>query len=95
MTAHAHQKFFSPRTGPTSGLPSGENVKGPFDDLSVPAFSKRRKMLEPNLQRRRDGGRGRGTEDPARKSHGVAFADQGVAAFSYVPSSSPPRSCRV
>jgi len=36
MTAQATQKFLKPRTGPTSGLPSGANVNGPVHRLPEP-----------------------------------------------------------
>ena len=40
ITAQATQKFVSPGTGPTKGLPSGAKVKGPLITCLIPAFSR-------------------------------------------------------
>ncbi len=39
ITAQATQKFVSPGTGPTSGLPSGAKVNGPLITCLIPAVS--------------------------------------------------------
>ena len=54
MTAQAHQKSRIPWTGPTSGLPSGENVKGPLTTFLMPTRARAGKVLESALQLRRD-----------------------------------------
>ena len=39
ITAQATQQLRMPRTGPTSGLPSGENVNGPLMIDLIPAVA--------------------------------------------------------
>ncbi len=54
ITPQATQKFFKPRIGPISGLPSGANVNGPFTTFLMPAGAQPRKVREAHFQTRRD-----------------------------------------
>ncbi len=47
ITPQATQKFFKPRIGPTSGLPSGAKVNGPFTTFLMPAAPSAGKCANP------------------------------------------------
>ncbi|MNT68831.1 hypothetical protein D3C72_2070930 [compost metagenome] len=81
MTAQADQKFVMPRTGPTSGLPSGEKVKGPLMIFLMPALLKAGKCRKPTSS----SGEMRSMSSASSswpKSQGVVTGDQGRQAFS-------------
>ena len=65
-----------PRTGPTSGLPSGLNVKGPFTKRWMPALPTAGKWAKPRsssgAMRSRSWSSSWNTN-----SHGVSFGDHG------------------
>jgi len=77
----ATQKFCKPRTGPTSGLPSGEKVKGPFTTFLMPARPTAGKCTKPRSSsgeiRSRSSGR-----SWLWKSSGVTSGDQATLACS-------------
>ncbi|MNL74319.1 hypothetical protein D3C87_1999380 [compost metagenome] len=81
MTAQADQKLVIPRTGPTSGLPSGEKVKGPLMIFLMPALLKAGKWRKPTssslVMRSRSSAR-----SSWPKVHGVSIGDHGRQSFS-------------
>ena len=81
MTPQATQKPGSPRTGPTSGLPSGAKVKGPLMICLIPVFWKAGKWRKPTSS---DGAMRSmsGSSSSWPKVHGVDCSDHGFPAFS-------------
>ena len=71
----------SPGTGPTSGLPSGENVNGPLMICLMPAFSMPGKCRKPTSSEGAIRSRS-GASNSCPKSQGVVTGDQGLQAFS-------------
>ena len=81
ITPQADQKLVRPRTGPTSGLPSGAKVKGPLMTRLIPAFSSRGKCL--NATSSEGAMRSKsGCSSSWPKLQGVVLGDQGTQAFS-------------
>ena len=81
ITPQADQKPGSPRTGPTSGLPSGAKVKGPLMIFLMPVFWKAGKWRKPTSSE----GAMRsmsGSSSSWPKFHGVTRSDHGLPAFS-------------
>ena len=81
MTPQATQKPGRPRTGPTSGLPSGAKVNGPLMICLMPVFWKAGKCLNPTSS---DGAMRSmsGSSNSWPKFHGVSNSDHGLLAFS-------------
>jgi hypothetical protein len=74
MTAHATQKFLSPRTGPTSGLPSGAKVNGPLTALRMPTRPSAGKCRKPTSKYGASRSKSSGSSCMA-KSSGVLSGD--------------------
>ena len=77
ITAQATQKFLRPRTGPTSGLPSGAKVNGPLIAFLMPTRPSAGKCLKPTSKY----GARRSTSSGSNcieKSSGVFTGDQTI-----------------
>ncbi len=89
MQPVASQKLRNPRTGPTSGLPSGVNVNAPCTQRRMPTSASTGKRAKPidssGSMRSRSGG-----NNSMPNSHGAPSVAQCRGSRSYTPSSTPP-----